>query len=997
MNDNFRNFRLKLIFLALCILILLAIKGHVNLGYAPELEKKSISVAFDYYGSFEKDVEVLVSRLEDAYMELNGLKSIHSVSEPGRGYIVCQFSDKTRLEDAYVQISDITAGAWSDFPEGVNRPTITSSSRDASPIYISYFPQEKENEADLIKAAYDAVPGVGEVELGGRKRRELMLNLHSHRLAGMSLPGASLGSKLRSSNLARKVDMPGGQTLVLSSRLSSASDFGQVQMTPGLRLSDVADIEYRDAEDRSLGRIDGRSMLLFFIMKSGEGNTVRLCRQLEKVTSQFGGSRLYSLGNKIEKSFIGSSSILLLLFIFLLFGQWFKTRNIHLATQAICRCIGALLVSAASVTAAGFQVDMTVMTSLSLVIIFSFAEDGTKNHNYLPKPYEEPINSQDIAVLRSIGRKSINDFTGEDMEKSGKWAYKFWQQLGIKSPFFRRWFGDWREADTSRVEAMLKINIIDVQNKDEAVKYIENNLSKRIFFRGDDKINTDTGFKIIIAKKVYEDTLTYANREYSRTKNFDDYLARLSILPHIVEVVEKSILLDTQTIGNDKNIYRSFIHKFYIVSKINNKDYIIKLAVDELDTEGNETKRAYNVDNIKISPIAVSRFFNSADTMGDFGSSTSTYTVADLHALVKQYDRDFHPLPPQKTNPNICLEQSFAFPAISILATLIIVLYTPICFRNLILPFCISLSAGCCASFVFQFFMKENFSRRIPIPIWAYSPILLFILVLAPFSPVSPFASDVSFSMEFDSGTSFSFIRQSALDVETDLLRWNAFDRLILHVDQGRASFTVIGGRKRDIIAKITDISAKYPEIFFYMPEKHAKNAIDVTVYGNDVSEIKNNILNLAKYVNKGDNNVNIVYNFKSDVQNTVLEIPVKCVSACFYPYDVYKTLYYTASEPVIDKYFEVDVETDVKVGGDIRYRDTLSGLLSVPILSSYGMAGEAGDYIAVRKEMAQGRICHRNRMRCLSFSVTGLSRSRLRKIVSDFPFSDSCHGEVCF
>ena len=76
------------------------------MGYAPELEKKSISVAFDYYGSFEKDVEVLVSRLEDAYMELNGLKSIHSVSEPGRGYIVCQFSDKTRLEDAYVQISE---------------------------------------------------------------------------------------------------------------------------------------------------------------------------------------------------------------------------------------------------------------------------------------------------------------------------------------------------------------------------------------------------------------------------------------------------------------------------------------------------------------------------------------------------------------------------------------------------------------------------------------------------------------------------------------------------------------------------------------------------------------------------------------------------------------------------------------------------------------------------------------------------------------------------
>ncbi|MBO7093994.1 MAG: efflux RND transporter permease subunit, partial [Spirochaetia bacterium] len=205
MNDNFRSFRLKLIFLALCIIILLAIKGHIKLGYAPAPERKSISVAFDYYGAFEKEVEVLVSRLEEAYMELNGLQSINSVSEPGKGCIFCQFSDKTRLEDAYVQISDVTANIWSDFPDGVNRPTIACSSRDTYPVYISYFPREKENDADLIKAAYESIPGVGEVELGGRKRKELMVELHSDRLAGMSLPGDALGSKLRSSNLARKV------------------------------------------------------------------------------------------------------------------------------------------------------------------------------------------------------------------------------------------------------------------------------------------------------------------------------------------------------------------------------------------------------------------------------------------------------------------------------------------------------------------------------------------------------------------------------------------------------------------------------------------------------------------------------------------------------------------------------------------------------------------------------------------------------------------------
>lgn len=61
--------------------------------------------------------------------------------------------------------------------------------------------------------------------------------------------------------------------------------------------------------------------------------------------------------------------------------------------------------------------------------------------------YNKPITLDDIKVLRSIGRKSINAFTVEDVEAAQKWAYKFYQQLGTKSPFFRRWFGDWRAYD----------------------------------------------------------------------------------------------------------------------------------------------------------------------------------------------------------------------------------------------------------------------------------------------------------------------------------------------------------------------------------------------------------------------------------------------------------------------------------------------------------------------------------------------------------------------
>ena len=923
MDNNFMNFRLKLIFLALCILILLAIRGHIRLGYAPELEKKNIAVAFDYYGAFEKEVENLVSKLEEAYMELDGIKSIHSVSEPGKGYILCIFSDKTSLDKAYVQLSDITANVWTEFPEGVNRPSITQSSRDAYPVYISYFPLEREIDADLIKEAYEAVPGVGDVELGGRKKQELMVELHSGRLAGMALPGDTLGSRLRSSNLARKVAMPGGQTMVLSSRLSSAADFGQVQVTPGLRLSDVADIRYQETESQSLGHIDGQSMLLFFIMKSGEGNTVQLCRELEKVTSQLGGSQLYSLGNKIEKSFIVSSSILLLLFIFILIGLRLKSNNFYLLSQNTCRSMLSLLAAIAAVATAGFQVDMSVMAALFLVVVFSFKFNSSLSRHVNYNCYiQENINDNELKKIINKMKPSTESV-----------AYK------------KKYYDDIQEKYAIREFITLNREKFSI-NTPIKRKPKQHEIDEAYYLHC-------KGYKV----EFLDEPSTEGEGKHP------DFLLNGSL---IVEVRQVSGNINTAT----KRI-RMAINKqgvdFPIIFFVDNAVRLTNKEVFERLSGDTHIKR-------NVEMIFIIRNYKQISVLNKKAPGT---------AFAEAW-RNLN-ITPSRRNVNLIL----------VLSTVLIALYAPVHVRSLVLPFCIALAAGCCASALFLCFVKEIILPQFRIPLWCYTPLLFFALFLISNSSFSPFASDVSFSMEYEGDTSFPFIQQSALEVESALLRWKAFDHLTLHIDQGSAAFTILGGKKRDIMAKISELSSLYPEIFFYIPEKHTQHAVDVTVYGNDVPEIENNILNLAKYVNKSADNVNIIYNFKSDVTNIVLEIPVKCASAGFYPYDVYKTLYYTASEPVVDKYFADDVETDVKIRGDARYRETLSGLLAVPFRSPFGMTGEAGDYITVRRESAQGRIYHKNRMRVMSFSVRGISRSKLRKIVSDFPFTGSCHGEV--
>ncbi len=255
------------------------------------------------------------------------------------------------------------------------------------------------------------------------------------------------------------------------------------------------------------------------------------------------------------------------------------------------------------------------------------------------------ITEDDVDTLKAIGSKSVNEFSAEDIQKSKKWAEKFYSELGIKSPFFRAWFGDWRVYDNTPTEN-IELSSINASTRQQADTYIKDGLKNRTLFRGNVN-NSDSGFDINIGAQVYNDTLTYANRQYSRDKNIKTYLSRISLLSKVREITETAVLLDTETAKRDgKNTNKIFVHRFYTIARIDNTHYLVKLTVDELNSDGASIRRAYNVDDIEISPVAVSRDFSPADTTDDInGENISTISISDLFAIVKTYDKKFSPKP----------------------------------------------------------------------------------------------------------------------------------------------------------------------------------------------------------------------------------------------------------------------------------------------------------------------------------------------------------------
>ena len=234
--------------------------------------------------------------------------------------------------------------------------------------------------------------------------------------------------------------------------------------------------------------------------------------------------------------------------------------------------------------------------------------------------YDKPITLNDINILRSIERKSVNAFSLEDIKRARKWAYRF-KDLKTKSPFFRAWFGDWRANDIKTPSYITDIpQGVDInQNRREVV-------------------NEDTGWNVTLTEDIVEDSLHYAVKDRL-------YIERL--LTHIDEVLKKAILLDTaisDTKKNNKKGSSQFMHYLYAPIEYQGAPFLAKITIEEYDVDNK--KRAYNAQRIKLSTLSRAQYSQlKAAYRGNYASSVDAISIADLVSLVKTFDKDFTPAP----------------------------------------------------------------------------------------------------------------------------------------------------------------------------------------------------------------------------------------------------------------------------------------------------------------------------------------------------------------
>lgn len=232
---------------------------------------------------------------------------------------------------------------------------------------------------------------------------------------------------------------------------------------------------------------------------------------------------------------------------------------------------------------------------------------------------EQTITQEDITAIQNIPRKSVSQFTAAEIKATEKWARLFYEELKEKSPYFRAWFGDWRAYDTGKVKKV-KVSSVNLEN---ALATMQRGIMK----------NVDSDWNINVGSVGLRDTVSHSGREKISAK----------MLSEVKQIIENAVLLDTepsQRSSNKKHIQTAWMHKFYSYVEYNGDPYIAKISVEEYGTSENADRRFYNLRGIKIEPVGgAPDAHTSYGTMPD--TDSTTISVSDMFALVKQFDKDF--------------------------------------------------------------------------------------------------------------------------------------------------------------------------------------------------------------------------------------------------------------------------------------------------------------------------------------------------------------------
>ena len=262
---------------------------RIGISQMPDVDYPVISIGVAWEGASPEAVESdIIEPLEEAVMQVEGVKAISSSSRQGGGSISVELNLSRNVDQALQDVQSKVSQAQNRLPREVDPPVISKTNPEDQPImwvavsgpfaqqYISDFARYR------LKEVLQTVPGVGEVMMGGSLERNVRIWVDAGKLDARGLTVTDITNALRSEH----VELPAGR-IETEGREVNVRVMGEALDLETLRrivvregegspvyLTDVALVEDGFEDVRRMARVNGEPAQGLGIKKQRGANAV---------------------------------------------------------------------------------------------------------------------------------------------------------------------------------------------------------------------------------------------------------------------------------------------------------------------------------------------------------------------------------------------------------------------------------------------------------------------------------------------------------------------------------------------------------------------------------------------------------------------------------------------------------------------------------------------------------------------------------------------------
>ena len=294
----------------------------------PDFNFPFVVIQTKWTGAVSEDVDTQITkRVEEASLNVDGIKNITTTSAYGTSVVVVQFNFGADSDIKKVQVQSEIDKIKNDLPKDADSPVVSGSGAVSGNSSMALFITLKgANEATLTSFVNETMKprlqrnrGIGEIAVTGGTEREIKVELDPYKLKAFNLSAPEVYSKIQAANTITPAGTvtDGGKKFILmvSGELKSLEQVENIILSNNdgqtLRLADIAKVSFGTKERETYTRVNGKNSIGVIIEKTKDGNIVEIAntakKQLEEMKPLFPKGASYDLST--DKSLMIKDSI----------------------------------------------------------------------------------------------------------------------------------------------------------------------------------------------------------------------------------------------------------------------------------------------------------------------------------------------------------------------------------------------------------------------------------------------------------------------------------------------------------------------------------------------------------------------------------------------------------------------------------------------------------------------------------------------------------------